>query len=118
TVDNGIINLEVLEIKAPKLRCKVLDGGKLGSRRHVNLPGIRVNLPSITEKDARDIKFGLQHDIDFIALSFVRSPDDIRECRKIVEEAGKNVRIYAKIENHEGVENFDGILDRSEERRV
>lgn len=115
TVDNGIINLEVLEIIAPRLRCKVLDGGKLGSRRHVNLPGIRVNLPSITEKDQRDIKFGLEHDIDFIALSFVRSPDDIIECRKIVEAAGKSsVRIYAKIENHEGVERFDDILKEAD----
>ncbi len=114
TVDNGIINLEVLEITAPRMKCKVLDGGMLGSRRHVNLPGIRVNLPSITEKDARDIKFGLEHDIDFIALSFVRSPDDIRECRKLVEAAGKSTRIYAKIENHEGVEHFDEILEEAD----
>lgn len=114
TVDNGIINLEVLEILAPRMRCKVLDGGKLGSRRHVNLPGVRVNLPSITEKDARDIKFGLEHDIDFIALSFVRSPEDIVQCRKIVQDAGKSVRIYAKIENHEGVERFDEILNEAD----
>lgn len=114
TVDNGIINLEVLDISGTKLRCRVLDGGMLGSRRHVNLPGIRVNLPSITEKDARDIQFGLDNDIDFIALSFVRSPDDIRECRKLVQAAGKSTRIYAKIENHEGVENFDAILDEAD----
>ncbi len=114
TVDNGIINLGVLEVSGSKLRCEVLDGGKLGSRRHVNLPGIRVNLPSITEKDARDIRFGLENDIDFIALSFVRSPDDIRECRKLVDEAGRQTRIYAKIENHEGVENFDAILDEAD----
>lgn len=110
TIDNGIINVDVVSIKGERMLCKVVDGGLLGSRRHVNLPGIRVNLPSITEKDVRDIKFGLEHDIDFIALSFVRSPDDIVACRKLVEEAGKDVRIYAKIENHEGVENFDGIL--------
>lgn len=114
TVDNGIINLDVLEINGPRLRCRVVDGGKVGSRRHVNLPGIRVNLPSITEKDRRDIEFGLKNDIDFIALSFVRSPDDIRECRKIVEAAGKSTRIYAKIENHEGVENFEGILEEAD----
>lgn len=117
TVDNGIINLEVLEVFASQLRCRVLDGGKLGSRRHVNLPGIRVNLPSITEKDARDIRFGLENDIDFIALSFVRSPDDIRECRKLIEDCGKDpasVRIYAKIENHEGVEHFEKILEEAD----
>ncbi len=111
TVDNGIINLEVLEIEGPKLRCKVLDGGKIGSRRHVNLPGIRVNLPSITEKDRKDIEFGLSHDFDFIALSFVRSPEDVLECRKIIDAAGKKTRIYAKIENQEGVDNFDKILE-------
>jgi pyruvate kinase len=117
TVDNGLINLEVLAVAGSELSCKVLDGGKLGSRRHVNLPGVRVNLPSITEKDKRDIQFGLDHDIDFIALSFVRSPDDIRECRELIKQAGRNpdsVRIYAKIENHEGVERFDEILDEAD----
>ncbi len=114
TLDNGIINLRVLDVSGKHLRTWVLDGGELGSRRHVNLPGIRVNLPSITEKDVRDIQFGLAQDIDFIALSFVRSPDDIHECRKIVEAAGKDVRIYAKIENHEGVERFDEILQAAD----
>ncbi|OQX69491.1 MAG: pyruvate kinase [Sorangiineae bacterium NIC37A_2] len=110
TIDNGIINVDVLEITGARLRCKVIDGGKVGSRRHVNLPGIRVNLPSITEKDYRDIEFGLKNDVDIIALSFVRSADDIRECRRIVEAAGKKTRIFAKIENQEGVDNFDEIL--------
>src|SRR5690554_3269713 len=111
TVDNGLINLQVLAKKQYSLQCRVIDGGKLGSRRHVNLPGIRVNLPSITEKDRRDIEFGLAHDIDFIALSFVRSPEDILECRKIVEAAGKQTRIYAKIENQEGIDHFQQILE-------
>lgn len=110
TIDNGVINVDVLEISGSRLRCKVVDGGKVGSRRHVNLPGIRVNLPSITEKDQRDIEFGLKHDIDIIALSFVRSADDIHECRKIVDASGKKTLIFAKIENQEGVDNFDEIL--------
>lgn len=114
TIDNGIINVQVVEITGQKMRCKVLDGGKVGSRRHVNLPGVRVNLPSITEKDKADIIFGLQNDIDFIALSFVRHPDDIRECRKLFEQTGKSARIYAKIENHEGVEFFDQILEEAD----
>jgi pyruvate kinase len=114
TVDNGLINLEVLEVNPPKLKCKVLDGGKLGSRRHVNLPGIRVNLPSITDKDRADIEFGLNHDVDFIALSFVRSPDDIATCRKLVEAHGKTTKIIAKIENQEGVDNFDQILEAAD----
>jgi pyruvate kinase len=114
TVDNGIINLEVLEVQGLRLNCKVIDGGKVGSRRHVNLPGIRVNLPSITDKDRRDIEFGLKNDIDFIALSFVRSPEDIIECRKLIEAAGKKTQIFAKIENQEGVENFDAILKETD----
>ncbi len=114
TVDNGIINVKVVEIDGQRMVTEVLDGGKVGSRRHVNLPGVRVNLPSITEKDAADIAFGLEQDIDFIALSFVRHPDDIRQCRKLFEKTGKTARIYAKIENHEGVEFFDQIVDEAD----
>ena len=73
TVDNGLINLEVLSKQERIMQCKVIDGGLLKSRRHVNLPGIRVNLPAITEKDRRDIEFGMAQDVDFIALSFVRA---------------------------------------------
>jgi pyruvate kinase len=114
TVDNGLINLEVLEITPPRMRCKVIDGGKLGSRRHVNLPGIRVNLPSITDKDRADIEFGLKQGIDYIALSFVRSPDDIVACRKLTEAYGATTKIFAKIENQEGMENFDQILEAAD----
>src|SRR6056297_833138 len=84
TVDNGLMNFEVLEKQGNQLVCKVIDGGTLGSRRHVNLPGIRVNLPAITAKDRRDIEFGMEHEVDFIALSFVRSPDDVRELREML----------------------------------
>ncbi len=110
TVDNGLINLEVLEISDHRLRCRVLDGGTLGSRKHINLPGVRVNLPSITAKDRQDIQFALEHDLDFIALSFVRSAEDVLEARKMIDDAGGHQRLIAKIENHEGVENFDAIL--------
>jgi pyruvate kinase len=110
TVDNGLINLEVLEVNENRLLCRVIDGGKLGSRKHINLPGIRVNLPSITEKDRRDIQFAVKHELDFIALSFVRSPNDVLEARRIVEEGGGNLKLIAKIENQEGVDNFAEIL--------
>ncbi len=110
TVDNGLINLEVLESEHGRLRCRVLDGGMLGSRKHVNLPGVRVNLPSITDKDRRDIEFGLEHDIDFLALSFVRSADDVRDARQMIESRRGHTRIIAKIENQEGIDNFDEIL--------
>jgi pyruvate kinase len=72
SLDNGLMNFKVLNKTENQLECKVLDGGKLGSKRHVNLPGIRINLPSVTEKDKKDIAFGLKEDVDFIALSFVR----------------------------------------------
>ncbi len=114
TVDNGLINLEVLEIKGRNLDCLVLDGGTLGSRKHVNLPGVRVNLPSLTEKDKRDIAFALEHELDFIALSFVRSAKDVIEARRIVEDSNANVRLISKIENQEGVDNFTEILEASD----
>jgi pyruvate kinase len=111
TVDNGLINLEVLDITEGRLVCRVLDGGTLGSRKHVNLPGVRVNLPSITEKDRKDIEFALEHDIDFIALSFVRSPQDVLDAREIIQAKGGHARVIAKIENQEGVDHFDAILE-------
>lgn len=114
TVDNGLINLEVLSVEEGKLRCKVLEGGKLGSRKHINLPGVRVNLPSITDKDKQDIKFAVDLDLDFIALSFVRQAKDVIEARQIVQELDGHAMLIAKIENHEGVDNFDEILEQAD----
>ena len=112
TVDNGLINFEVLEKKRHQLVCKVIDGGTLGSKRHVNLPGIRINLPSITAKDRKDIAFGLEHDVDFIALSFVRSAKDVFELRQLLSSKGKaqSAHIIAKIEDQEGVNNVHEIV--------
>jgi pyruvate kinase len=114
TVDNGLINLEVLEVAEHRLKCRVIEGGVLGSRKHVNLPGIRVNLPSITDKDRQDIDFAMEQDLDFIALSFVRGPEDVQEVRDIVEGRGGHQRLIAKIENQEGVDNFDAILEAAD----
>jgi len=111
TVDNGLINLQVLEKKDRSMKCRVLDGGRLGSKRHVNLPGIRVNLPSITTKDREDILFGVKQGVDFIALSFVREAKDIRELRALLDaNDGEKVKIIAKIEDQEGVRNLDEII--------
>jgi len=110
TVDNGLINFEVLEKEGPRMRCKVLDGGSLGSRRHVNLPGVRVNLPAITAKDRNDIAFGVSHDVDFIALSFVRSAADIEELGGVLGSKAKNIKIIAKIEDQQGVTNVREIV--------
>ena len=114
TVDNGLINLTVLECLERSLRCRVEDGGVLGSKRHVNLPGIRVNLPAITEKDGRDIQFAIDNRLDFIALSFVRSSDDIKQLRAILDEQDSTIKIIAKIEDQEGVKNVVSIIDAAD----
>ncbi|MEQ8690827.1 MAG: pyruvate kinase [Pseudomonadales bacterium] len=109
TLDNGLINFEVLEKDQYHLTCRVIDGGSLGSRKHVNLPGVRVNLPAITEKDRTDITFGIENDVDFIALSFVRRPDDVQELRDFLGSKANTIRIVAKIEDQEGVTNIHEI---------
>lgn len=110
TVDNGLINLEVLKKHSRELSCRVIDGGVIKSKRHVNLPGIRVNLPAITEKDKRDIQFAIDNDLDFIALSFVRSAEDVKQLREILERKNANIKIIAKIEDQEGVRNISSII--------
>ncbi len=112
TVDNGIINLEVLKKnESGTMDCKVIDGGILKSKRHVNLPGIRVNLPAITKKDRADILFGMEQQVDFIALSFVREAADILELKKLMGDKLGKIKIIAKIEDQSGVRNLDDILE-------
>jgi pyruvate kinase len=103
SIDNGLLNFKVLEKDNESLKCKVLDGGTLGSKRHVNLPGVRVDLPSITKKDLKDINFGIKHNVSFIALSFVRSAQDISNLRAILKRKKSSIKIIAKIENQEGL---------------
>lgn len=115
TVDNGIINFEVLEKKSDgTMTCKVIDGGILKSKRHVNLPGIRVNLPAITKKDKADILFALEHQVDFIALSFVREAADIAELKELLGDKIGKIKIIAKIEDQSGVKNLEEILEASD----
>lgn len=115
TVDNGIINLEVLEKGSMGLmKCKVIDGGVLKSKRHVNLPGIRVNLPAITKKDREDILFAMDLGADFIALSFVREAEDIRQLKELMGDKVGKVKIIAKIEDQSGVKNLDEIIAESD----
>ena len=110
TVDNGLINLEVLEKQERVMRCRVLDGGVLKSKRHVNLPGVRVNLPAITQKDRRDIKFGISRDVDYIALSFVREATDVLQLKELLGDKIGKIKIIAKIEDQEGVNNIKEII--------
>lgn len=114
TVDNGLINLEVLSKEERIMRCRVIDGGVLGSKRHVNLPGIRVNLPAITEKDKRDIEFAIEQEVDFIALSFVRNMEDVQQLRELLGNKADKIKVISKIEDQEGVKNIVDIIDVSD----
>ncbi len=118
TVDNGLINLEVLAKNPPIMRCKVIDGGVLGSKKHVNLPGIRVNLPAMTAKDKEDILFAMEREVDFIALSFVREAKDVLELRALMEKANPeraaSMKVIAKIEDQQGVKNLEEIIQVSD----
>ena len=114
TVDNGLINLEVLTKEDRTMQCKVIDGGILKSKRHVNLPGIRVNLPAITEKDKRDILFSISQEVDFIALSFVRNAEDVDQLKALLGNKVEKIKIISKIEDQEGLKNLSGILDKSD----
>jgi pyruvate kinase len=109
-VDNGMIRLEVQEKRANRIRCKVLTPGTLGSRRHINLPGVRVNLPPLTEKDILDVTLGAELGVDFIALSFVREKSDVDELRRILVEKKSNALIVAKIEDQSAVHAIDEII--------
>jgi len=111
TVDSGMINLEVLQKEKGKMRCRVIDGGHLQGKRHVNLPGIRIDLPAITEKDRADILFGLEEQIDYVALSFARQAKDIDQLKNLLGEQTDKVKIIAKIEDQEGVENVEELID-------
>ncbi|MBM7622606.1 pyruvate kinase [Sporohalobacter salinus] len=112
-IDDGLIELEVDNISNTEVECTVLNGGKLGSHKGVNLPGVSVNLPAITEKDVADIKFGIEIDVDFIAASFIRKASDVLEIKRILEEDEADIKIISKIENEEGVENIDEIIEVS-----
>ena len=110
-IDDGLIELKVEEIKGKDIICKVINGGELGQRKGVNVPNVPIRLPAITEKDKEDIRFGAQQDVDFIAASFVRNAECIREIKALLRECGAPYTpVIAKIENKEGIDNLDEIL--------
>ena len=98
-VDNGVMRLLVLEKKRNRIRCKVLTPGVLGSRRHINLPGVRVNLPPLTQKDLEDVALGVELKVDFVALSFARKESDLQALRRVLKKARSTARVVAKIED-------------------
>lgn len=109
-IDDGLIGLTVEQVHDKDIVCLIKNGGTLKSKKGVNVPGVKINLPGITEKDAQDIAFGIAQGVDFIAASFVRKASDILEIRQILEQSNARIDIIAKIENQEGVDNVDEIL--------
>ena len=109
-LDDGLLELEITGIQNGELTTRVVEGGPLRSRKGVNLPNIRTSTPSMTEKDIRDLQFGLEHDVDIVALSFVREASDVKDLKHRIEQAGKNAWVVSKIEKPEAVRNMDAIL--------
>ncbi len=109
-VDNGAIHLKVLEKRRNLLNCEVLTEGVLGSRRHINLPGVRVRLPALTEKDMVDVELGIELGVDFIAMSFCREPEDVLKLKAILDYRKARQRVVAKLEDQEGIRNLNGII--------
>ncbi|MGI6648815.1 MAG: pyruvate kinase [Bacillota bacterium] len=108
-IADGLIGLKVLRIQGTEILCEIAHGGEIGSRKNVNVPGVSIRLPAMTEKDVADINFGIDHGVDFIAASFVRKASDVLDIRRILEERNADIHIIAKIENQEGVDNLDEI---------
>ncbi|QDW84356.1 pyruvate kinase [Staphylococcus pasteuri] len=115
-LDDGLVELQVKDIdhNNGEVKCDILNTGELKNKKGVNLPGVKVNLPGITDKDADDIRFGIKEDVDFIAASFVRRPSDVLDIREILEQEKANITIFPKIENQEGIDNIEEILEVSD----
>jgi pyruvate kinase len=113
-VDNGALLMRIETIEADRILCRVKTPGPLGSRRHINLPGVRLNLPALTEKDFKDLELAVECDADFIAGSFVRDACHVRELRTAMEALEGNAQIVAKVEDQEAVRNIDAIIAASD----
>ena len=110
-VDDGLIELRVERVEGRDILCRVENGGRLSDNKSVNLPGAQISLPALTERDEADLLFGVEQGFDYVAASFVRRAEDVRAVRRVLDGyGGEEVRIIAKIENQEGVDNFDAIL--------
>ncbi len=110
-LDDGLLALEVTAIKGRNIICRVVTGGELSNRKGINVPGVSLNLPSLSEQDLGDIRFGVGLGIDFVAASFVRKPEDVIRIKEVLEGLKSQAKIIAKIESQEGVNNIDSILE-------
>jgi pyruvate kinase len=113
-VDSGLIRLEVISTSAERIRCRVAVGGRLTSRRHINLPGVKVRLPALTAKDRADVAVGVEESVDYFALSFVREADDVDILRRLLSELKSPAKIISKIEDQSGIANLDEIIVASD----
>lgn len=114
-INDGLVELEVMEIRNKDIYCRVQNGGVVGDHKGINVPGADIRLPALTSQDIADIKFGIENDFDMIAASFVRKASDVIEIRKVLEKnGGSDILVIAKIENREGIRNFDEILKVSD----
>ncbi len=114
-IDDGLIGLEVRDIQGQDIHCTVVNGGPLSNHKSINIPGVAIHLPALTEKDEEDIRFGVEQDFDYIAASFVRKAEDVRAIRAVLHKyGGDSVKIVSKIENQEGVDNLEEILAESD----
>ncbi|MCH5268880.1 MAG: pyruvate kinase [Lachnospiraceae bacterium] len=114
-IDDGLVEMIVQEVTEESIRCQVVNDGVISNHKGVNIPGLHLNIPYLSEKDKNDLVFGINNDIDFVAASFVRSGEDIRQLRAFLQENGGNgINIIAKIENGEGIENIDEIIELSD----
>ncbi|KAG1443832.1 hypothetical protein G6F56_010528 [Rhizopus delemar] len=113
-IDDGVLSFEVLEVNKDNVRVVAKNNGKLSSHKGVNLPNTDVDLPALSEKDKTDLRFGVEQKVDFVFASFVRRGQDVRDIRKVLGHDGRHIKIISKIENHQGVENFDDILSETD----
>ena len=110
-IDDGLVGIRVKEVKGKDIVCTVVNGGTLSANKSINIPGAKIDLPSLTEKDISDIRFGIENDFDFIAASFIRRASDVEAIREVLRTyGGEKIQIIAKIENQEGVDNLDEIM--------
>ena len=110
-LDDGLIRLQVTAVHEDRVECRVVNGGYLNENKGINLPGVNVSAPSLTEKDKRDVNFGIQNGVDYFALSFVRTADDLHQIKSILKRQGAEIPVIAKIEKPEGVDNLSSILE-------
>jgi pyruvate kinase len=113
-IDDGLIQMEVIEVSAPDIKCRVMNDGILKSRKGINLPGVPISLSALTEKDRRDVEFLATAEVDYIALSFVRRKEDIRELRALLKSKGCHLPIIAKVEKPEALDDLQGIVEEAD----